>query len=107
MNIDILLEKLKAYYNVRFLKDIASKIGVEGVLISVWKKRNSVAQLIKHLTEKDLKALEFIFASNATIADVQLSNTILYKVREEARKSGLEVNQYVEHLLIQSLRKAS
>lgn len=109
MDINIMLDKLKEYYSIRFLKELAEKIKMPVNTVRVWKARNCTALLMDRLMEADQEALEYILISKKTssIGNIKLNSILYARISEEARKFGVDLNQYAEHLLIQSLRKAS
>lgn len=102
---DELLKKLFTYYNVEKIKELNTKLGLNPGLISVWKSRNSISSLLTALAEKDNKAL--IYATNQDIkqSSISISNILLERIKADARKIGQDVNDYVEFLLIKSIKQ--
>ena len=64
MNIEILINKLLNYYQLKTLNELAIKLDTTQSTISGWKARNAIGALTDTVANKDPEALEYIFANN-------------------------------------------
>lgn len=109
MNIEMLIMKLLSYYQIKTLNDLAIKLDTTQSTISGWKARNAIGALTDTVANKDPKALEFIFTDNSkfsnNVNEIKINDTLLEQAKNEASKFGLDINSYIEHLIIQDLKK--
>ena len=113
---EILIDNLLSYYNVSTYSDLALKIGTTQANISSWKIRNSI-NAIKNKC-KELGIYNDIFGdsfntftqtgANFTPViknEIKINDILLEQAKNEASKFGLDINSYIEHLIIQDLKK--
>ncbi len=111
MNFESLFEKLLSFYGVKTVTDLANKLNVTRSTVSGWKNRQAVGTVLEFLFINDPKALIYIFSSdiktqNDTNKDeIKINDILLDKAQIEASKFGLNINSYIEHLIIQDLNK--
>lgn len=81
MNIEILINKLLNYYQLKTLNELAIKLDTTQSTISGWKARNAIGALTDTVANKDPEALEYIFSSNSNVYNLQNSknHTVLDK----------------------------
>lgn len=65
MNIEILINKLIEYYNVKTITELAIKLDTTQSTISGWRARNAIGALADKVASIDSQALSFIFASSS------------------------------------------
>ena len=65
MNIEILINKLLNYYQLKTLNELAIKLDTTQSTISGWKARNAIGALTDTVANKDPEALEYIFTNNS------------------------------------------
>ena len=65
MNIEILINKLLNYYQLKTLNELAIKLDTTQSTISGWKARNAIGALTDTVANKDPEALEYIFSNNS------------------------------------------
>ena len=65
MNIEILINKLLNYYQLKTLNELAIKLDTTQSTISGWKARNAIGALTDTVANKDPEALQYIFTNNS------------------------------------------
>lgn len=111
MNAEFLIEKLLNFYNLSSLKELAIKLNIEQSSLSSWKCRNSVNAIKKKCRELGIYNEIFEDNHNDKLKDMKIEENIiinsvlLEKAKNEASKFGLDINSYLEHLIIQDLKK--
>ncbi len=71
MNIEILINKLIEYYNVRTITELAVKLDTTQSTISGWRARNAIGALTEKVASVDPQALSSIFSSSNQINNLQ------------------------------------
>ncbi|MCG3668605.1 helix-turn-helix domain containing protein [Aliarcobacter butzleri] len=103
------ISKLIKYYSLANASQLANKLEITQGVISNWKSRNAIGALTDTVANKDPKALEFIFTDNSkfsnNVNEIKINDTLLEQAKNEASKFGLDINSYIEHLIIQDLKK--
>ena len=105
------IDRLIEYFKIKTISDLAIKLDTAQSTISGWKARNAIGALTDTIASKDLKALEYIFANSSSkdiepdINLIKINDTLLEKAKDEASRFGLNINSYLEHLIIQDLKK--
>lgn len=97
------------YFNVFSMHELAAKLDISQPAISKWKKNNSVIAIKKKCKElniyneifKDLTLQTTPIEKN----EIKINDTLLEQAKNEASKFGLDISSYLEHLIIQDLKK--
>ena len=111
MNFEYYFERVLNYYNVSTIKDLSKEIKTEASTISNWKQRNSVTALKKRCRELGIYNEIFGDNHNDKLKNIKIEENIiinsvlLEQAKNEASKFGLNINSYLEHLIIQDLKK--
>ena len=111
MNFEYYFERVLNYYNVSTIKDLSKEIKTEASTISNWKQRNSVTALKKRCRELGIYNEIFGDNHNDKLKNIKIEENIiinsvlLEQAKNEAFKFGLDINSYLEHLIIQDLKK--
>ena len=115
IDIELLIKRLLAFYNIKTLTDLATKLDTTQSTISGWKSRNAIGTLVDILIIKEPKILSDLFKisdDNETCIssikeneNLSINDVLLEKAKTKAEKYGLNTNSYVEHLIIQDLEK--
>ena len=111
MNFEYYFERVLSFYNVSTIKDLSKERKTEASTISNWKQRNSVTALKKRCRE--LGIYNEIFGDNQndklkdmkTEENIIINRVLLEQAKNEASKFGLDINNYIEHLIIQDSKK--
>ena len=108
MNIEVIFDKLFDYYGINSFVDLAEKLNISQPALSQWKTRNSISAIKKKCRELGIYNDIFseINSKNISISEaIKINNTLLKKAKNEASKFGLDISSYLEHLIIQDLKK--
>ncbi len=116
LDADILIKKLMVFYNVFTISELSNIMGVSQPSISGWKKHNYVKAIANKC--KELGIYNEIFGdsfntftqtgTNFTPViknEIKINDILLEQAKNEASKFGLDINSYIEHLIIQDLKK--
>ena len=116
MEAERILDKIMLYFSVVNYSELAKKIGVAQQNISKWKSRNSVNAI--KVKCRELGIYNEIFGdsfntftqtgTNFTPViknEIKINDILLEQAKNEASKFGLDINSYIEHLIIQDLKK--
>ncbi|WP_323585413.1 hypothetical protein [Aliarcobacter butzleri] len=110
MNFESLFDKLLNFYGVKNLKGLSEVTGIPISTISSIKQRESITALKKKCRE--LGIYNEIFGdlnSNITPViknEIKINDILLKQAKNEASKFGLDINSYIEHLIIQDLKES-
>lgn len=106
MDFDTYFEKLFNFYNVSTIKELSQKVGIGASTISAWNQRKSISALKKACRELNIYNDIFgDFNSNITQAQtIKINNILLEQAKEKAFQYGLNINTYLEFLIVQDLK---
>ena len=102
MNFECYFEKILNHYNANTLKDLSEVTNIPISTMSSIKQRNSITALKKKCRE--LGIYNEIFEDNYE-ENIIINSVLLEQAKNEASKFGLDINSYLEHLIIQDLKK--
>ncbi|QKF77275.1 hypothetical protein [Arcobacter defluvii] len=104
---EILIDNLLSHYNASTYSELASKINTTQQSISSWKLRNSINAIKKKCKELGIYNEIFKDFNKQQINknEIKINDTLLEQVKDKASKFGLELNSYIEYLIIQDLKK--
>ena len=102
MNAEFLIQKLMRYYQVFTISELAEKMGVSQPSVSGWKRNNYIKAIANKCRE--LGIYNEIFEDNYE-ENIIINSVLLEQAKNEASKFGLNINSYLEHLIIQDLKK--
>jgi len=111
MNFEYYFERVLSFYNVSTLKDLSDITNIPISTMSSIKQRNSITALKKKCRELGIYSEIFEDNHNDKLKDVKIEENIiinsvlLEQAKNEASKFGLDINSYLEHLIIQDLKK--
>lgn len=114
MDFESFFDKLLSFYKVKTVTDLADKLNVTRSTVQGWKNRQAIGTVLEFLFINESSALIYIFNSNRTNNksqndtnknEIKINDTLLEQAKNEASKFGLELNSYIEHLIIQDLKK--
>ena len=74
MNFESFFDKILIFYKVKTVTDLAERLNVTRSTVSGWKNRQATGAILEFLFNNDLKALHYIFSSEANINNFQNSN---------------------------------
>ncbi|MFY9073147.1 helix-turn-helix domain-containing protein [Aliarcobacter butzleri] len=130
-----LVDRLMEFYGVDTISELAQYIKVSQPTISRWIKSNSIEAIKKKSKELGLfnylfnyfeidlfQDSEYAYYTNNDkakvlkqqckkygvklgINEIEINDTLLEQAKNEASKFGLDINSYIEHLIIQDLKK--
>jgi len=130
-----LVDRLMEFYGVDTISELAQYIKVSQPTISRWIKSNSIEAIKKkskllglfnylfnyfeidlfqdseyayytnHDKAKVLKQQCKKYGVKLEINEIEINDTLLEQAKNEASKFGLDINSYIEHLIIQDLKK--
>lgn len=106
-----LIQKLMNYYQVFTITELADKMGVSQPSISGWKRNNYIKAIANKCRELGIYNEIFEDNHNGKLEDIKtedniiINSVLLEKAKNEASKFGLDINSYLEHLIIQDLKK--
>ncbi|WP_237969702.1 helix-turn-helix domain-containing protein [Aliarcobacter butzleri] len=130
-----LVDRLMEFYGVDTISELAQYIKVSQPTISRWIKSNSIEAIKKKSKELGLfnylfnyfeidlfQDSEYAYYTNhdkakvlkqqckkygvkLEINEIEINDTLLEQAKNEASKFGLDINSYIEHLIIQDLKK--
>lgn len=106
MDFDTYFEKLLKFYNTYSLKGLSEATGIPITTISSIKQRKSISALKKKCMELNIYNDIFgDFNSNITQAQtIKINNILLEQAKEKAFQYGLNINTYLEFLIVQDLK---
>ena len=99
MDFDTYFEKLFNFYNVSTIKELSQKVGIGASTISAWNQRKSISALKKACRE--LNIYNDIFGN---IDNIVINDILLEQAKEKASQYGLNINSYLEFLIVQDLK---
>lgn len=99
------VENLIKHYSLKNASQLAEKFGITQGVVSNWKTRNGIGALVDTVSKKDEKALSSIFNIKENDSIININNLLLDKVEKKASKYGIEINEYLTHLILQDLEK--
>lgn len=108
MDINFVIQKMMDYFNALTMKELAERIGISQQAISKWKNNNSITAIKKKCRE--LGIYNEIFGDikpssiEATKDEIKINSILLEQAKNEASKFGLDLNSYIEHLIIQDIK---
>ena len=74
MEFESFFDKILIFYKVKTVTDLAERLNVTRSTVSGWKNRQATGAILEFLFNNDLKALHYIFSSEANINNFQNSN---------------------------------
>lgn len=117
-NIDFLLNKLRYVTNTKTDKELCKLLDISYSTLDTWKNNDKIPQKrLYEISQKvnisfnDLISERNNFLENdIEIAtklkdDIKINDILLEQVKNKASKFGLDINSYIEHLIIQDLKK--
>lgn len=106
-DINLILNKLLKFYDLDTISELSGILKVSQPTISKWKARNTVIPLKKKC--KELGIYDEIFGDlnkqQINKNEIKINDTLLEQVKDKASKFGLDLNSYIEHLIVQDLKK--
>ena len=109
MDINDIFDRLFNFFNVSTITELAKKLEMSQPAVTNWQRRNSINAIKKRCRE--LGIYNEIFGDlNSTITpviknEIKINDILLEQAKNEASKFGLDINSYIEHLIIQDLKK--
>lgn len=103
MNIEIALERLLNFYNIKTLTQLADKLNTNQSTISGWRSRQAFGTLIEKVLQVDEQALFYIFNnelkndSNIKISDEVIINSIEFRIINKIRN---EHSNFQEEIIL-------
>ncbi|MFA9240416.1 MAG: helix-turn-helix domain-containing protein [Candidatus Paceibacteria bacterium] len=103
MDIEIALEKLLNFYNIKTLTQLADKLNTNQSTISGWRSRQAFGTLIEKVLQVDEQALFYIFNnelindSNLKISEEVLINSIEFRI---INKMKTEYSNFQQEIIL-------
>lgn len=105
-----IFESILNFYNVSTIRDLSEKINISESTVSKWNQRKSISALKKACRE--LKIYNDIFViskhniekENENIDNIVINDILLEQAKEKASQYGLNINSYLEFLIVQDLK---
>ncbi len=94
-----IFESILNFYNVSTIKELSQKVGIGASTISAWNQRKSISALKKACRE--LNIYNDIFGN---IDNIVINDILLEQAKEKASQYGLNINSYLEFLIVQDLK---
>ena len=106
MKFEELFQKLLDFYKVKTTTELAERLNVTRSTVSGWKNRQATGAILEFLFKNHFKALEYILSNKKDCNNgIKINNTLMLSATTQASKYGLNINNYLEHLIIQDLEK--
>ncbi len=108
MNTELIFNKLYAYFKVTNITELAIKLNMSQPAVTNWIRRNSISAIKKKCRELGIYNEIFgeleLSLSERVKNEIKINDTLLEKAQFEASKFGLNINSYIEHLIVQDLK---
>lgn len=109
MNSEILINKLLKFYDLDTLSELSEVLKVSQPTISKWRARNTIIPIKKRCRELGIYNEIFgdltLQITPVLKNEIKINDTLLEQAKNEASKFGLDISGYLEHLIIQDLKK--
>lgn len=106
MEFEKFFQKLLDFYKVKTTTELAEKINISRSTVSGWKNRKAIGAILEFLFNSNLEALGYILNNKKVCKKgIEVNNTLMLSATTQASKYGLNINNYIEHLIIQDLEK--
>lgn len=105
-DIGLIFDRLFNFFNVSTITELAKKLEMSQPAVTNWQRRNSINAIRKKCRE--LGIYNEIFEDNhndKSEENIIINSVLLEQAKNEASKFGLDINSYIEHLIIQDLKK--
>ena len=112
-NIDFILNKLRYVTNTKTDKELCEVLNINYSTLDTWKNNDNIPK--KRLLEFSQKLnipLNDLFDISKIVSkpvftknEIKINDILLEQAKNEASKFGLDINSYIEHLIIQDLKK--
>lgn len=96
MTVDDIFEKLFSHFNVLTVKDLSVVAEIPNSTLASLKARKSINGMKKKCRELGIYKQE---------EKIEINHVLLEKAKNKASTFGLNINSYLEHLIIQDLEK--
>jgi hypothetical protein len=113
MNADAIIDLLFIHFNVSTITELANKLEMSQPAVTNWQRRNSISAIKKKCRELGIyneifgNFNDFDKKSESLVADfnnIKVNDILFAKATEIANSYGLNVNIYIESLIIQELK---
>lgn len=103
------INRLLSHYNILKITELAPKLNISYDALNKWKTRNSVKAIRNKCIELNIYNeifYEEINVNNALLNpnNIHINETLLAKAEESAKSYGLNINDYIQFLIIEDLK---
>ena len=103
--IELIFDKLYSYFNVATITELAQKLDMTQPAVTNWIRRNSISAIKKRCRE--LGIYNDIFGmqkEDKNMNNIVINDILLEQAKEKASQYGLNINSYLEFLIVQDLK---